>query len=54
MLGAKKQDIEGLRPFEEIDGKIKSALTIKKNNPGRIYNLLSTLGGGVLGKVFLA
>ena len=54
MLGSQRHAIEGLRPYEEIKAKLLDAIKISRKNPGRKYEIVSTLGKGATSRVMLA
>ena len=51
-LKQQKEQIEGLRPFEEISENVTQAREIIYDNPATYYKIISKLGEGGQAKVY--
>ena len=52
MLNQQREQVEGLRPHEEISRNVAEAIQIKKENPALHYKILKTVARGGFGEIF--
>ena len=52
MLLECEEQVDGLRPFEEISRVVKQACQIKKDDPAKYYKALKKIGKGSFGTIF--
>ena len=52
LLMESKQEVEGLRPFTEIESLLFQACPIKNENPAHSYKIIDRLGQGTQGFIF--
>ena len=52
MLNQQREQVEGLRPHEEISRNVAEAIQIKNENPEKYYKVVARIAQGGQGEIF--